>query len=99
MTNDLLPKRRSLRLKEYDYARAGAYFVTICTQDRRCLFGDVVGDQMCLNDAGKMLTGFWNDSPNRFLSVEIDVSVVMPNHLHGIIVLPDTAGAGSNETT
>ena len=99
MTNDLLPKRRSLRLKEYDYAKAGAYFVTMCTQDRRCLFGDIAADQMYLSDAGNMLAGLWSDIPNRLPLVEIDVFVVMPNHLHGVIVLPDVASVGSDEMT
>ena len=99
MTNDPLPKRRSLRLKEYDYAQAGAYFVTICTQGRRCLFGDIANDQMRLNDAGKMLARIWNEIPDRFLLVAIDIFVVMPNHFHGIIVLPDAAGLGSGEIT
>ena len=99
MTIDPLPKRRSLRLNEYDYAQAGAYFVTICAQGRRCLFGDIADDQICLNDAGKMLTTLWTDIPNRFLFVEIDIFVVMPNHFHGIVVLPDPAGVGSDEIT
>ena len=99
MTNDPLPKRQSLRLKEYDYAQAGAYFITICAQGRKCLFGDIADDQMCLNDAGKMLAMLWSDIPNRFLFVEIDAFVVMPNHFHGIIVFPDTAGVGSDEMT
>src|SRR5262245_28000642 len=93
MTPNPNPKRRCLRLKEYDYAQAGAYFVTSCTQDRRCLFGDIVDDRMCLNDAGKMLARLWTDVPSRFPSVEIDFFVVMPNHLHGIVVLPDGAAA------
>jgi putative transposase len=89
MVPNPLPKRRSLRLKEYNYAQAGAYFVTTCTQDRKCLFGDIVDDQMCLNDAGKMVERLWNDIPNRFPSVAIDIFVIMPNHLHGIVILPD----------
>ena len=49
------PHRRSIRLKGYDYAQAGAYFVTVCTQDRACLFGDIVDEQMRLNDVGRMV--------------------------------------------
>jgi putative transposase len=88
-----LPQRRSLRLKSYDYAQAGAYFVTICTQSRACLFGDIVDDRMCPNDAGHLVAVSWNDIRTRFPDVEIDIFVVMPNHLHGIIVLPDVTDA------
>jgi putative transposase len=91
MTGQPAGHRRSLRLKGYDYTRAGAYFVTICAQDKACLFGSVVGGCMCLNDAGHMLILLWNDIPARFAEVELDAFVVMPNHLHGIIVLPDAA--------
>src|SRR5712671_3102965 len=77
--------------KGYDYTRAGAYFVTICAQDQACLFGNVADGCMCLNDAGHILAGLWNDIPARIADVEIDTFVMMPNHVHGIIVLPDAA--------
>jgi len=79
--------RRSIRLKGYDYAQAGAYFITVCVQDRACLFGEVVGDQMHLNDAGRNVLDEWNALPVRFPSVELDVVGAMPNHIHGIIVM------------
>lgn len=82
-------RRRSLRLTGYDYTTAGAYFVTVCTQDRACLFGDVVAGAMCLNEAGQMVAALWEGIAGRFPGVEIDRFVVMPNHLHGIVVLPD----------
>ncbi|MGA3309859.1 MAG: transposase [Xanthobacteraceae bacterium] len=82
-------RRRSLRLKGYDYAQAGAYFITICTQGRACLFGDVVDGSMCWNAAGQLAATTWNDTSVRFPGIELDAFVVMPNHLHGIIVLPD----------
>jgi putative transposase len=88
MRSSTIHRRRSLRLKGYDYTLAGAYFVTICTQDRACLFGDVVSGAMCLNEAGQMVAALWDDIAARFPRVEIDQFVVMPNHLHGIIVLP-----------
>jgi REP element-mobilizing transposase RayT len=87
------PRRRSLRLKDYDYAQAGAYFVTICTQDRLCLFGEVVDDVMRLSDAGEMASSLWKNLPAQFPAIAIDVFVVMPNHLHGIIVFPDIGPA------
>jgi putative transposase len=84
-------RRRSLRLKGYDYAQAGAYFVTVCTQDRACLFGDVAGDTVCLNTAGQLAATLWSAMPTRFPEIELDAFVVMPNHVHGVIVLPDRA--------
>ncbi|HKD27284.1 MAG TPA: transposase [Xanthobacteraceae bacterium] len=91
MTGEPARRRRSLRLTGYDYTCAGAYFVTICAQDQACLFGNVVDGCMCLDDAGHMLGMLWNDIPARFADVEIDTFVVMPNHVHGIVVLPDAA--------
>lgn len=87
--------RRSIRLKGYDYTRPGAYFVTICTQNQQCLFGEVVDGEMRLNQAGHMVQAEWNALPDRFPSVGIDAFVVMPNHVHGIIVITnDIVGAG-----
>jgi len=80
-------QRRSIRLKSYDYRQAGAYFVTICTQDRAFLFGQVVHDEMQLNDAGKMVYDVWNDLPAFYPGVQTDAFIVMPNHIHGIIIL------------
>lgn len=79
--------RRSIRLKGYDYSDAGAYFVTICTQGRECLFGDIVNGEMRLNDAGCMIQNIGNDLPTKYSDIEIDEFVVMPNHFHGIIVI------------
>lgn len=79
--------RHSIRLKGYDYAQAGAYFITIVAQDRACVFGRVVNGEMRLNPAGDMVWGEWNALPDRFPSIELDAFVVMPNHVHGIIVL------------
>jgi len=79
--------RRSIRLRGYDYTRPGAYFVTICTQNRECLFGDVIGGEMQLNGAGGMVWSVWDALPKRYPDVDIDAFVVMPNHIHGIIVL------------
>jgi len=84
-------RRRSLRLNGYDYAQAGAYFITLCTQDRACLFGQVVDGAMRLNDAGEFATRLWHDMPIRFSGLDVDAFVVMPNHIHGILVLSDNA--------
>ena len=79
--------RRSIRLRGYDYSQAGAYFITICTQDRTCLFGDVVGGEMRLNDAGRMVEQWWCEINRKFPWVETDEHIIMPNHFHGIIVI------------
>lgn len=83
--------RRSIRLRGYDYSRAGAYFVTICTQNRECMFGKIVGGKMVLNDAGWMVNIVWDEMQNNYPGVETDEFIIMPNHIHGIIVL---VGAG-----
>jgi len=79
--------RRSIRMMGYDYHQEGAYFVTVCTQDRSFLFGKVVHGEMRLNDAGKMVHDIWNDLPAFYPGVETDAFIVMPNHIHGIIIL------------
>jgi len=79
--------RRPIRLQGYDYSRVGPYFVTICVQNRECLLGDIVDDEMRLNDAGRMVARWWVELGNKFPSVETELYVVMPNHFHGIIVI------------
>jgi putative transposase len=79
--------RRSIRLKHYDYASLGAYFVTICTYNRQCLFGQITDGKMVLNDAGREVEHCWNEIPAHFPHVALDEFVVMPNHVHGIIVI------------
>ncbi len=90
--------RRSIRLKDYDYSQAGAYFVTICVQGRECLFGDVVNHEMHYNDAGKMICAEWETLTQRFPTVELDEWVAMPNHLHGIIGIVDSVRASLVDT-
>ncbi len=87
-------RRRSLRLKGYDYRHVGAYFVTIVTQGRSCLFGEIVGQEMQLNEAGEMIRTVWEALPQRFPGIEIEGFVVMPNHLHGIIAIHQPVGVG-----
>jgi putative transposase len=86
--NSDIHHRRSLRLQNYDYSLPGAYFVTVCTQDRPCLFGNVADDTMRLNDGGRMTERWWFELNRQFPAVETDEFVVMPNHFHGIIVIP-----------
>jgi REP element-mobilizing transposase RayT len=82
--------RRSICLKGYDYSEAGAYFITICANSRECLFGDVVGEEMRLKDAGQMVRDIWHRIPEHFPHADIDEFIVMPNHVHGIIVINPT---------
>lgn len=79
--------RRSIRLKGYDYSQAGAYFVTMVTQGRACLFGDVVNGVVVLNDLGKIVQKWWDDLPIHFPNIETGAFVVMPNHVHGVIII------------
>ncbi len=79
--------RHSIRLKGYDYSQTGAYFVTICTQNRECLFGEILNVEMVLNNAGRMIEKWWLELNRKFLTVETEEYVVMPNHFHGIIVI------------
>jgi putative transposase len=79
--------RRSIRLQGYDYSQAGAYFVSIIAQSRECIFGDVVDDQVVLSPVGELIQQIWMDLPARFAYCALDAFVVMPNHIHGIIVI------------
>jgi putative transposase len=96
MTRDPHPKfdpkihhRKSIRLQGYDYTQAGAYFVTIVTYQRDCLFGEIENENMILNDFGKIADECWRAIPEHFPFVELGAYVVMPNHVHGIIVIHD----------
>jgi REP element-mobilizing transposase RayT len=84
--------RRSIRLKRYDYTQPGAYFVTICTHDRVCLFGEVVDGEMRFNELGRVVREEWLKTAQLRPRVVLDAFVVMPNHLHGIIVFVDGRG-------
>jgi putative transposase len=84
--------RHSIRLRDFDYAGNGAYFVTICVQGRECLFGEIADCEIRLNDSGRMVESWWRESSNKFPSFEIDSFVVMPNHFHGIVLLNNRRG-------
>lgn len=91
--SDRIEPRKRLRLLEYDYQMAGYYYITLCTQNRQCLFGKIENDFMILNDAGKMVHDVWLDISNKYNGFENDLFVVMPNHLHGILILNDKGPA------
>jgi REP element-mobilizing transposase RayT len=97
--NPEIHHRCSIRLQGYDYSTEGAYYVTVCVQDRECLFGDVVCGEARLNVAGLMVESVWRELHNKFPLVEIDTFVVMPNHFHGIISIvaaPEHRGPNVN---
>ena len=81
--------RRSIRLQGYDYSQNGAYFITLCTHNRECLFGQIQNGQMILNEYGKMVEQCWNNLSNHYDNIELDAYVIMPNHFHGIILITD----------
>ncbi len=92
--------RRSIRLKGYDYSQAGAYFVTICVADGQSLLGEVVDGVMRMSRFGEIVQTCWDDLPRHYPHVQLDAFVVMPNHVHGVIMLvdddvpADSVGAG-----
>ena len=90
--------RRSIRLREYDYSAPGAYFLTVCARPGAPDLGRIVDGCMCLNAAGELVRNVLNGLSQRFPSVELDVSVVMPNHLHAVVLFT-RAGGGSDPST
>lgn len=86
-------RRRSIRLPQYDYSQPGAYFVTVVTEGRLHLFGEIVDGEMELNAAGSTMATIWKSLPERYPTFESGSFVVMPNHLHGILVIRDSVGA------
>lgn len=88
--------RRSIRLKGYDYASAGAYYVTIVAWRRECLFGEVVNGEMVLSKFGLVAKQQWEKLPNRFPNTELGAFMIMPNHMHGIVLITDGRGTAEN---
>ncbi|TET35089.1 MAG: transposase [Planctomycetota bacterium] len=85
--------RRSIRLENYDYSQAGAYFVTICERKRRCIFGRIINGAVRLSQIGKIVQEVWLRSEKVYKNVSLDEFVIMPNHIHGIIVINEDVGA------
>ncbi|PSB43071.1 transposase [Chamaesiphon polymorphus] len=85
--------RQSIRLNGYDYSRSGAYFITICTHDREYLFGEIVNEAIELNTLGELARSHWQQLSQHHPNIIIDESIVMPNHLHGIIILESSTGS------
>lgn len=76
-------------MRDYDYTTPGAYFVTVCTQGRQKIFGEIIDGEMHLNEYGEIAEKCWEDLPNHYSNIELDVYMIMPDHFHGIIsILP-----------
>ncbi|BAU67281.1 hypothetical protein STA3757_46920 [Stanieria sp. NIES-3757] len=88
--------RRSIRLKGYDYSQPGAYFITVCAYQRQCIFGDIVDGRMVLNQYGSIVAQTYQWLSQRYHYVCLDECIIMPNHLHGIIVITDTPCRGDS---
>ncbi|PKO05893.1 MAG: hypothetical protein CVU41_09725 [Chloroflexi bacterium HGW-Chloroflexi-3] len=93
--NPTIHNRRSIRLQGYDYSQFGTYFITICTHQKQRIFGEIVNGEMKLNLMGQYAFHQWNKIPQRFLNVELDEFIIMPNHIHGIIIIGSGRGEGS----
>lgn len=94
--NPKIHKRKSIRLKGYDYSQPGLYFITICCQDRVCRFGQVVKGEMVLNEIGKMVESEWMQLPERFQNTQLHEFVVMPNHFHAILGIVKSSNTITN---
>jgi putative transposase len=79
--------RRSIRLRDYDYSQPDAYFVTICAKSRKCLFGEIIDGEVRLNEIGVIIRDQWIRSAEVRQEIQIEEFVIMPNHLHGIIII------------
>jgi REP element-mobilizing transposase RayT len=85
--------RRSIRLRGYDYSQEGLYFVTLCTQNHECLFGEIADGEMRLNEIGKMIEKWCAELSHKFQDIILDAHIIMPNHFHAIIVNTGTPAA------
>ena len=81
--------RRSIRLKEYDYSRQGAYFVTVCVKNKENSLGKIIDGEVVLSEIGKISEKCWNEIPTHYPCVQLDKYVIMPNHIHGVIKIID----------
>ena len=86
---DAYPVRSTMRLRHFDYSTPGAYFITICTDRRVCHFGQVRDDAVCLTAVGSMVASVWSQLSTHYPAVQTDAFVIMPNHIHGILLLTD----------
>ena len=93
LTPDNQPIRRSIRLKDFNYSSSGAYYVTICAFDHQLVFGEVVDNGLVPTEWGKIAEAYWTKIRERWAPVELDEYVLMPNHLHGVLIFPGGTNA------
>lgn len=91
-------RRRSIRLADYDYSQGGAYFVTICTHDRKCLWGNISNGEMRLNEVGEIVQDVWLRAEQIRREISLDTFVLMPNHVHGVVFICDDAESPTRAT-
>ncbi len=84
-----LPRRKNIRMQGWDFTSPGWYFLTLCTQNMRSVFGTIVHGRMILNDAGRHADAYWREIPAHFPRAVVDEHIVMPNHIHGLLQLVD----------
>ena len=89
-----MPQRKATRLGEHDYSRQGYYFVTVCARSRRSAFGEIEGGKMCLNALGALTEERWREIPGHFPDAGLDEFIVMPNHIHGIVIIGEANCSG-----
>ena len=89
-----MKQRKSTRLKEYDYSKPGWYYITICTKDMISCFGEIKNGKMILNGIGKIAEKFWREIPNHYSETELDDYIIMPNHIHGIVIINEHKTVG-----
>ena len=92
--NPHIHHRQSIRLRGYDYSQPGSYFITICTQHRECNLGELINGEIQFTVRGMIASLFWLEIPHHFPNVELDQFILMPNHIHGIIVIRDSDNIG-----
>ena len=85
-----------MRLQGYNYSQPGAYFVTICTHGRECALAEIVNDKAVLSEEGQVALDCWKGLSKHYQQIELDEFVIMPNHVHGIIVIRDSDNAGGS---
>lgn len=90
------PQRKNLRMKSFDYNQAGYYFVTICTNGRLPYFWNIENGELVLNDYWNLIQDFVKDTPKHFLFADIDAFIIMPNHIHAIIIIGENTSLVGN---
>lgn len=93
------PQRRSSRLPDYDYSQSGAYFVTVCVFQKECLFGEIEGDKIVLTEIGQIIKTCWINIPKHYNQIFLDKFIVMPNHIHGIVLINNVFPVGARHAS